>query len=59
MKKMKHIAGNHLSCASLVSGTTYSDTEMLEPIAKINQLSPFAFLIVDTYGLIDVQGISR
>lgn len=34
-----------------VSITTYSDKEMLELIEKVNQLKPYTFSIVDTYGL--------
>lgn len=36
-----------------ISITAYSDLEMLEYINKINELHPYAFSIVDTYGLLD------
>ncbi len=36
-----------------ISITSYSDMEMLEYIQKINQIKPYAFSIVDTYGLLD------
>lgn len=36
-----------------ISITAYSDLEMLEYIQKINQVHPYAFSIVDTYGLLD------
>lgn len=36
-----------------ISITAYSDMEMLLYIEKINQIKPFAFSIVDTYGLLD------
>lgn len=36
-----------------ISVTAYSDLEMLEYIQKINEVHPFAFSIVDTYGLLN------
>ena len=36
-----------------ISITSYSDYEMLEYIQKINEIKPYAFSIVDTYGLLD------
>lgn len=36
-----------------ISITAYSDLDMLEYIQKINQVHPYAFSIVDTYGLLD------
>ena len=36
-----------------ISITAYSDMEMLEYIQKINNIKPYAFSIVDTYGLLD------
>lgn len=35
-----------------VSITNYSDEEMLELVKKVNQLTPYALCIVDTYGLL-------
>lgn len=34
-----------------ISVTSYTDTEMLDLISKVNTLEPYAFSIVDTYGL--------
>ena len=42
-----------------VSVTTYSDIEMLNLIQMVNEISPFAFSIVDTYGLLDMHNIAR
>lgn len=36
-----------------ISITSYSDIEMLEYIQRINEIKPYAFSIVDTYGLLD------
>lgn len=36
-----------------ISITAYSDLDMLLYIQKINEIKPFAFSIVDTYGLLD------
>ena len=36
-----------------ISITSYSDIEMLQYIQKINEVKPYAFSIVDTYGLLD------
>lgn len=36
-----------------ISITAYSDLEMLLYIQEINEIKPFAFSIVDTYGLLD------
>ena len=36
-----------------ISITSYSDMEMLQYIQKINDVKPYAFSIVDTYGLLD------
>lgn len=36
-----------------ISITSYSDMEMLQYIQKINEVKPYAFSIVDTYGLLD------
>lgn len=42
-----------------ISITAYSDLEMLEYIQKINQIKPYAFSIVDTYGLLDNRKIAH
>lgn len=36
-----------------ISITSYSDKEMLDYLEKINEIEPYAFSIVDTYGLLD------
>lgn len=36
-----------------ISITAYSDIEMLEYIQKINEIKPYTFSIVDTYGFLD------
>lgn len=42
-----------------ISITAYSDIEMLEYVHKINEIKPFAFSIVDTYGLLDDKSLTR
>ena len=42
-----------------VSITAYSDIEMLEYIQKINKIKPYAFSIVDTYGLLDQRKLTN
>ena len=42
-----------------ISITAYSDIEMLEYVQKINEIKPFAFSIVDTYGLLDDKSMTR
>lgn len=42
-----------------ISITSYSDLEMLEYIQKINQVHPYAFSIVDTYGLLDSRKMAH
>ena len=42
-----------------ISITAYSDMEMLEYIQKINEIKPYAFSIVDTYGLLDNRKIAH
>jgi len=42
-----------------ISITAYSDIEMLEYVQKINEIKPFAFSIVDTYGLLDDKSLTR
>lgn len=38
-----------------ISITSYSDIEVLDYINKINEIKPYAFSIVDTYGLLDEE----
>lgn len=42
-----------------VSITAYSDMELLEYVNKINEIKPFAFSIVDTYGLLDKKKLTN
>ena len=42
-----------------ISITAYSDIEMLEYVQKINEVKPYAFSIVDTYGLLDDKSLTR
>lgn len=40
-----------------VSVTGYSDEEFIELIERVNELSPAAMSVVDTYGLLHMQGV--
>ncbi len=42
-----------------ISITSYSDLEMLEYIEKINEIKPYVFSIVDTYGLLDNRKLTN
>lgn len=42
-----------------ISITAYSDIEMLQYVEKINEIKPYAFSIVDTYGLLDDKSLTR
>lgn len=42
-----------------ISITAYSDMEMLQYVEKINEIKPYAFSIVDTYGLLDNKSMTR
>lgn len=42
-----------------ISITAYSDIEILEYIQKINDIKPYAFSIVDTYGLLDNRKLTN
>lgn len=42
-----------------ISITAYSDIEMLNYVSKINAIKPYAFSIVDTYGLLDDKSLTR
>lgn len=42
-----------------ISITAYSDLELLEYVQKINAIKPYAFSIVDTYGLLDKSRLTK
>lgn len=42
-----------------ISITSYSDMELLEYVQKINEIKPYAFSIVDTYGLLDNRKLTN
>ena len=42
-----------------ISITSYSDLELLEYVQKINEIKPYAFSIVDTYGLLDNRKLTN
>ena len=42
-----------------ISITAYSDSEMLAYVERINEVHPYAFSIVDTYGLLDETNMRR
>ena len=42
-----------------ISITAYSDMEMLQYVEKINEIHPYAFSIVDTYGFLDHKKLER
>ena len=42
-----------------ISITAYSDDEILDYVEKINEIVPFAFSIVDTYGLLDSEKLEH
>lgn len=42
-----------------ISITSYSDIEMLEYLQRIDEIKPYAFSIVDTYGLLDNKSMMR
>ena len=42
-----------------ISITAYSDIEILEYVQKINEIKPYAFSIVDTYGLLDNRKLTN
>ncbi|SDP35304.1 aldolase catalytic domain-containing protein [Selenomonas ruminantium] len=42
-----------------ISITAYSDMEMLKYVEKINGIKPYAFSIVDTYGLLDTKWLTH
>lgn len=42
-----------------ISVTAYSDIEMLNYVEQINKIKPYAFSIVDTYGLLDGKKLTH
>lgn len=42
-----------------ISITSYSDMEMLTYVKRINEIKPYAFSIVDTYGLLDSRKLTN
>ena len=42
-----------------ISVTAYSDIEMLKYVEQINEIKPYAFSIVDTYGLLDTKWLTH
>ena len=42
-----------------ISITAYSDQEIIEYVKLINEIKPYAFSIVDTYGLLDKKTLGR
>lgn len=42
-----------------ISITAYSDLDMLQYIQRINEVKPYAFSIVDTYGLLDDRKLTN
>ena len=42
-----------------ISITAYSDIELLEYVQRINEVKPYAFSIVDTYGLLDKERLTK
>jgi len=49
----------YLVFAQGVSFTTYTHEKLAEIVGLINQLNPYAFAIVDTYGLMDINLIAQ
>ncbi len=45
--------------AQLVSVTAYNDDELREAAALANEIRPFALSMVDTYGLLDPEGLTH
>jgi 4-hydroxy 2-oxovalerate aldolase len=52
-RKLKELG--YLVFANGVSFTTYTDDKLDEIIKVLNEVKPFAFSIVDTYGLMDIN----
>ena len=49
----------YLLSIQAISITAYSDEDMLNYIEKINKIKPYAFSIVDTYGLLDSEKLEH
>lgn len=49
----------YLLSIQAVSITAYSDEDMLNYVQQINEIKPFAFSIVDTYGLLDNEKLEH
>lgn len=49
----------YLLSIQAISITAYSDEDMLAYIQQINEVKPFAFSIVDTYGLLDNEKLGH
>ena len=50
---------NYKVCMQPVGLNDYDDVQLLELIKKVNELSPFAFYIVDTLGVMNKQDILK
>lgn len=49
----------YLLSIQAISITAYSDEDMLAYVQQINEIKPFAFSIVDTYGLLDNERVEH
>lgn len=56
-KKIKE--KGYLLSIQAISITAYSDDDMLAYVQQINEIKPFAFSIVDTYGLLDNEKVEH
>ncbi len=56
-KKIKE--KGYLLFIQAISITAYSDDEMSDYVNKINEIKPYAFSIVDTYGLLDSEKLEH
>lgn len=54
-QKLKDLG--YLVFAQGVSFTTYTDDKLDEVVKLLNQLKPYAFSIVDTYGIMDINSL--
>lgn len=46
-------------CINPVNCNVYSDIEFIELLSKVNKLKPYAFSIVDTFGVMDIRKLSH
>ena len=44
-------------CLQMVSITSYSDYDVLDFVSRVNEISPYAVSIVDTYGLLHTKDV--